>query len=89
MFTNPQLPVTRTFYLTPDRTIESPSVGLLNIHQAIARILYLTSPGEYIDRSLRDMEDMEGGQVNSNGSSRLDDYVRYKFGGRLEETSVH
>ncbi|KAF5859457.1 hypothetical protein ETB97_002859 [Aspergillus alliaceus] len=69
-----QLPVTRTLYLTPDQKIDHPSVDFLKVHHAIARILYLSGAGEYIDKFIRDMDEMEGGQVNSNGSSRIDEY---------------
>ncbi|OJZ85655.1 hypothetical protein ASPFODRAFT_207522 [Aspergillus luchuensis CBS 106.47] len=73
-----KLPVTRTLYLTPDRNIDPPSVDLLNIHHAIAKILHLSAAGNFIDKFLRDME-MEGGQVMSDGTSRIDDYVRFKL----------
>ncbi|RAL04004.1 HNH endonuclease signature motif containing protein [Aspergillus ibericus CBS 121593] len=79
-----KLPVIRTLYLTPNRTIEPPSVELLQIHHAIARILHLSGAGEYIDRFLRDMEEMEAGPVDANGSSRIDDYVRFKLWDQFE-----
>ncbi|OJI79447.1 hypothetical protein ASPTUDRAFT_194262 [Aspergillus tubingensis CBS 134.48] len=74
-----KLPVTRTLYLTPDNNIGPPSVDLLNIHCAIAKILHLSAAGDFIDKFLRDMEEMEGGQVMSDGTSRIDDYVRFKL----------
>ncbi|PWY91464.1 hypothetical protein BO94DRAFT_462542 [Aspergillus sclerotioniger CBS 115572] len=87
-----KLPVTRTLYLTPDRNIDPPSVDLLKIHHTIAKILHLSAAGEFIDKFLRDMEEMEGGQVMSNGTSRIDEYVRFKLAGCLdgcfEEMSV-
>ncbi|KAH1447010.1 hypothetical protein KXW65_003720 [Aspergillus fumigatus] len=75
-----RLPVTLTLYLTPDRSIEPPSPQLLKIHAAIGRILHLSAAGDYIDDFLRDIEEMEAGEVMSNGSTRLDDYVWFRLG---------
>lgn len=75
-----KLPVTVTFYLTPDRSIDPPSPQLLQIHSAIGRILHLSAAGDYINEFLRDMEELEGGQVIPNGSTRLDDYVWFRLG---------
>jgi hypothetical protein len=41
-------PITHTFYLTPDHTIDPPSSRLLVIHRAIAFILKMSGAGEYI-----------------------------------------
>ncbi|GKU14969.1 unnamed protein product, partial [Fusarium langsethiae] len=49
------IPVTRTLYLTEDRSIDPPSPRLLAIHRAIAHILHLSAAGEYIDKMLRDV----------------------------------
>ncbi|KAL4817026.1 hypothetical protein BDW67DRAFT_184102 [Aspergillus spinulosporus] len=51
---------------------------------AIGRILYLSVVGEYIDEFIRDLE-MESGEVMQNGTTHLDDYVRFKLG----EMSLH
>lgn len=80
-----RLPVTRTLYLTPDRSIDPPSPQLLKIHAAIGRILHLSAAGDYIDDLLRDIEEMGAGKVMTNGSTRLDDYIRFRLG----ETSVY
>ena len=40
------LPVTRTLYVTEDRTIDPPSPRLLAVHCAIAYILHLSGTGE-------------------------------------------
>lgn len=82
-----KLPVTRTLYLTPYHNIDPPSVDLLNIHHAIARILHLSAAGDFIDKFLRDME-MEGGQVMSDGTSRIDEYVCFKLAGCLDGCST-
>ncbi|XBQ88631.1 hypothetical protein V6000_004243 [Aspergillus fumigatus] len=80
-----RLPVIRTLYLTPDQSIDPPSPQLLKIHAAIGRILHLSAAGDYIDDLLRDIEEMEAGKVMTNGSTRLDDYIRFRLG----ETSVY
>ncbi|OJJ50041.1 hypothetical protein ASPZODRAFT_1093094 [Penicilliopsis zonata CBS 506.65] len=76
-----RLPITVTLYLTPDRSIDPPSPQLLKIHHAIGRILHMSAAGDYIDDILYNIEGMESGQVMPNGSTRLDDYVRFRLGG--------
>jgi hypothetical protein len=80
-----RLPVTCTLYLTPDRSIDLPSPQLLKIHAAIGRILHLSAAGDYIDDFFQDIEEMEAGEVMMNGSTQLDDYVRFRLG----ETPVY
>ncbi|GIC94148.1 uncharacterized protein Aud_010643 [Aspergillus udagawae] len=72
------------------RSIDPPFRELLAIHRAIGRILHLSAAGDYIDEFLRDMEEMEGGEVMANGSTRLEDYVLFKLAGTcwLDETSA-
>ncbi|KAK2735650.1 hypothetical protein FQN55_002161 [Onygenales sp. PD_40] len=53
-----QIPATRTLYPLHDRSIEPPSPRLLALHRAIAYILHLSRAGEYIDKILRDMEEL-------------------------------
>ncbi|KAL4776580.1 hypothetical protein BDW60DRAFT_213948 [Aspergillus nidulans var. acristatus] len=65
--------------------MEPASPQLLAIHSAIGRILHLSAAGEYINDYIRDLEEMKGGEVMQNGSTRLDDYVRF----RLSEMSVY
>nr|KMM63939.1 hypothetical protein CPAG_00291 [Coccidioides posadasii RMSCC 3488] len=74
------LPVTRTFYLTNDRSIEPPSPRLLAIHHAIAHILHLSGVGEYIDNILRDMEETG---VQEDGSTELGRIMKLRLGGWL------
>ncbi|KAL8346244.1 hypothetical protein RB598_000241 [Gaeumannomyces tritici] len=62
------LPVTRTLYVTQDKSIDPPSPRLLAIHRAIAHILHLSGAGAYIDSVFRDAE--ENG-VRSDGSTAL------------------
>ncbi|KAL4937108.1 hypothetical protein BDV06DRAFT_203651 [Aspergillus oleicola] len=80
-----KLPVTVSLFLTPDRSVDPPYPQLLAIHSAIGRILHLSAAGEYINDYIRDLEEMKGGEVMHDGSTRLDDYVWF----RLRKTSVH
>lgn len=72
------VPVTRTLYLTDNRTIDPPSPRLLAIHNAIAHILHLSAAGAYIDKLLQDME--ENG-VREDGSTELDRLVKLRLNG--------
>jgi hypothetical protein len=71
IFTGGLLPVTRTLFLTNDRTIDPPSPRLLAIHRAIARILHLSAAGGYIDDILRGMRDAGEQGVQADGSTDL------------------
>jgi hypothetical protein len=62
------LPIPRTLYLSDNRTIDPPSHRLLAIHCAIAYILHLSAACEYIDRILRDAEELG---VQEDGSTEL------------------
>lgn len=75
------LPVTRALLLSPHHTIDPPSVKLLALHRAIARILELSAAGTYIDRIIRDMEEV---WVRSDGSAELGRIVGLKLGGWLD-----
>lgn len=79
------LPVTRTLYLTPDYTIEPPSPRLLAIHRAIGRILSLSGAGGYIDRIIRDMDEVD---ITENGSTELGLYISLKLGGWMDAVPV-
>ena len=82
----PELPVTRTLLLSPDRNIDPPSSRLLAIHRAVAHILHLSGAREYINRFLRDMED---GFVQADGSTHLDRYVKLRLRDSGDEVHVH
>ena len=77
----------RTLFLPSDgssTSIEPPSPILLRIHAAIGRILHLSGADRYIDRVVEDAHDMHlDGYVSGDGSSRVDNYVKYKLGGAL------
>lgn len=74
------LPVTRTLYVTENRTIDPPSPRLLAVHRAIAHILHLSGAGAYIDWILRDMEEYA---VRADGTSALGRMVTLGLGGWL------
>ncbi|RAK95703.1 HNH endonuclease signature motif containing protein [Aspergillus ibericus CBS 121593] len=84
-----KLPIIRKLYITPDRNIEPPSPELLEIHRAIGRILHLSAAGEHIDRVIQDMENLKGGPVCSDGSSRIGEYINYKLASQLGWTHVY
>lgn len=71
------LPVTRTLYLTSNRTIDPPSSRLFKIHSAIARILHLSGAGEYIDKILTDAESLT---IDGQGSSEIGRILTLKVG---------
>jgi hypothetical protein len=79
------LPITRTLLLTPNRIIDPPSRRLLTIHRACAFILYLSGAGDYINKILRDMDEVD---IKEDGSTELGRLVGLKAGGWLDEVSV-
>lgn len=79
------LPVTRTLFLTPNRTIDPPSPRLLAIHRAIVHILYLSGAGDYIDNIISDMDDIF---IKADGSTELALYMNLKLGGWLDGVEV-
>jgi len=82
---HPILPVTRTLLLTSDHTIDPPSPRLLTIHRAIARILNLSGAGDYINRILRDLDEVE---IKGDGSTKLAPILSLKLGGWFDGVSV-
>ncbi|KAM5457548.1 hypothetical protein MaudCBS49596_000743 [Microsporum audouinii] len=79
------IPVVRTFYLSPNRTVEPPSRRLLDIHRACATILHLSAAGEYITKILEDREDP---CVPSDGSAHLGQLVSLKLDGWLTRVAA-
>ncbi|KAH6629960.1 hypothetical protein B0J18DRAFT_419783 [Chaetomium sp. MPI-SDFR-AT-0129] len=73
------LPITRTLFLTDDRTIDPPSARLLAIHSAIARILHLSAAGSYIDSILWDMEAAGEAGAEADGSTDLGRLVHLRL----------
>ncbi|CAG8139265.1 unnamed protein product [Penicillium olsonii] len=83
---DPLFPVTRSLTLSPQRTVDPPSPRLLDVHRAIALIMKLSGAGEYIDRVLRDMEELD---VREDGSTHLGYLAGLRLGGWLNTLSVH
>lgn len=84
-FGDPLLPINRQLHITADKNIDPPHPRLLAVHHAIARILYLSGAGNYIDRIIREMEEV---LVREDGSTELGRYVGLKLGGWLEGVPV-
>ncbi|OAP61038.1 hypothetical protein AYL99_06042 [Fonsecaea erecta] len=84
-FRDPLLPVNRQLYITPTKTIDPPAPRLLAIHHAIARILHLSGAGGYIDRIIRDMEELS---IKEDGSTALGQYAHLKIGGWFDGIPV-
>jgi hypothetical protein len=81
LFRDLLLPVTRILYLTPNYIIDLLSLRLLVIYRAIGRILNLSGAGDYVDRILRDMDEVG---IKENGSTELGQYISLKLGGWLD-----
>jgi hypothetical protein len=77
-FQRTKFPITRTLYLTGDRTIDPPSSRLLAVHRAIALILHLSAAGSYIDRILRDLDEID---IEKDGSTELGRLMELRLGG--------
>jgi hypothetical protein len=82
---DPLFPVTRSLTLSPHRTIDPPSARLLDVHRAIAHIMKLSGAGEYIDKVLRDMEELD---VREDGSTHLGYLAGLRLDGWLTTLSV-
>jgi len=81
-FRNPPFPVIRS----DNRSIDPPSARLLAIHRAIAKILYLSAAGEYINRILDDLDELV---INEDGSTELGHLVGLRLNGWLHGISVY
>jgi hypothetical protein len=80
------LPVTRTLYLTSDYIIDLPSPRLLAIHRAYIFIFHLSNAENYINKILRDMDEMD---IKKDGFTELGRLVRLKAGGWLDKVSIY
>jgi hypothetical protein len=80
------LPVTRTLYLTPDHIIDPFFPRLLAIYRACIFILHLSNVEDYINKILRDMDEVD---IKKDGSTELGRLVRSKAGGWLNKVSVY
>ena len=71
-FRRPKLPLNRTLFTTPDRTIDPPSSRLLAIHRACSLILHLSGAAEFVNKVIRDMDE---NAVESDGTTELGSLV--------------
>jgi HNH endonuclease len=71
-FRRPKLPLTRTLFITSDRTIDPPSSRLLAIHRACSLILHLSGAAEFVNKVIRDMDEKA---VESDGTTALGSLV--------------
>ncbi|PGH33507.1 hypothetical protein GX50_03664 [[Emmonsia] crescens] len=79
-----KLPVTCTLFPSSNCSIDPPSPQLLALHRAIAIILEFSGAGEYIDRIIRDMEELS---VRNDGSVELGRIVSLRLGGWLDSAA--
>lgn len=82
---DPLFPVTRTLTLSPNLTIDPPDPRLLRVHSAIAHIMKLSGAGDYIERVLRDMQEVD---VQADGSTNLGYMMGLRLNGWLNTLSV-
>lgn len=82
---DPLFPVTRSLTVSSHRTIDPPSPRLLGVHRAITLIMKLSGAGEYIERVLRDIEELD---VKEDGSTRLGYLAGLRLDGWLNALSV-
>jgi hypothetical protein len=79
-------PIIRKLSQRPNETIDLPSPRLLSVHRAIACIMHLSGAGEYIDRILRDLEEVD---IKQDGSTTLEFFMNLSLGGWLPTMTVH
>lgn len=82
---DPLFPVTQTLNLSWSRTIDPPDHRLLGVHCAIAHIVKLSGAGKYIEKILRDMEEVD---LNSDGSTDLGDIMGLRLDGWLNTLAM-
>ncbi|PYH39685.1 HNH endonuclease signature motif containing protein [Aspergillus neoniger CBS 115656] len=79
---DPLFPVTRTPSLSPNGRIEPPDARLLRVHCAIAHILKLSGAGDYIEKVLRDLEEVD---IKADGSTNLGFMMGLRLNGQAVE----
>jgi hypothetical protein len=77
---NPIFLLTRTLYLTTTRTIDPPSPRFLAIHRAITLVLYQSAAGDYINRILEHLDQIN---VREDGSTEVGHLIELRLGGWL------
>ncbi len=83
--TRPALPITRDLFITQDRSIDPPMPRLLAIHRACCLIMHLSGAGDYIDKVVRDMEEIG---IKSDGTTELGSMLSLRLHQRGEQTKV-
>jgi hypothetical protein len=81
----PTLPITRDLLITSDHNIDPPMPRLLAIHRACCLILHLSGAGDYIDKVLRDIEEIG---VKSDGTTELGSIISLRLYQRGEQARV-
>ncbi|OJD27727.1 hypothetical protein ACJ73_00874 [Blastomyces percursus] len=82
---DPLFPITGTLTLSPNRTIDPPSARLLSVHRAIAKIMNLSGAGEYIEKVLRDLDEID---VRADGSTNLGHLMNLRLGGWFNSSTA-
>ncbi|KAJ5950264.1 uncharacterized protein N7479_008677 [Penicillium vulpinum] len=78
---DPLFPVTRTLTLSPGGAIDSPFSRLFQVHRAIAIIMKLSGAGDYIEKVLQDIEELN---VREDESTHLGYLTSLRLGGWLK-----
>jgi HNH endonuclease len=69
--------LTRTLYLTTTRIIDSPSPRFLAIYRAIILVLHQSAAGDYIDRILKHLDQIN---VREDGSTEVGHLIELRLG---------
>ena len=72
----PTMPITRDLFITSDHNIDPPMPRLLAIHRACCLIVHLSGAGGYINKVLRDMEEIG---VRSDGTTELGSIITLRL----------
>jgi hypothetical protein len=81
----PNLPITRDLFITSNHSIDPPMSRLLAIHRACCLIMHLSGAGEYINKVLRDMEEIG---IKSDGTTELGSIISLRLHQRGEQARV-
>lgn len=82
---DPIFPITRKLTLSPNDTVSLPDPRLLRVHSAVAHIMKLSGAGDYIERVLRDIEEVD---VKVDGSTNLGYLTGLRLNGWLSTLAV-
>ncbi len=82
----PMLPITRDLFVTSNHNIDPPMPRLLAIHRACCLIMHLSGAGDYIDKVLRDMEDVN---IRGDGTTEIGSITSLRLFQRGEQSRVY